>query len=57
MTEDIYCGGFKNPAGYRVCLMESVEFFIRISCHDNPSAYIILSQGYAGRIWTIDATC
>ena len=49
LTEDIYFGRFKNPAGYKVCLMESVEYFI-----NNPSAYIILSQGCAGRIRIID---
>ena len=44
LTEDIYFGGLKNPAGYRVCLMGNVEFFIRISWYNYPSAYIILLQ-------------
>ena len=57
LTEDVYFGRFKNPAGYRVCLMESVEYFICISWYNNPSAYIILSQGCAGRIRIIDVTC
>ena len=57
LTEDIYFGGLKNPAGYRVCLMGNVEFFIRISWYNYPSAYIILLQGCAGRIRIIDVTC